>query len=141
MIGMILCGHGNFASGMYSAIKLIAGDQEDFATVDFSAGMSSEELKEQLLVQIAKTENGNGVVIFTDIPGGTPFNQAVLLSTENESVKIVSGTNLPLLLESSFNRDISLTEFVSQALKSGAEGLKTFKIKETEPIREDSFGI
>lgn len=50
MIGMILCGHGNFASGMYSAIKLIAGEQEDFATVDFSAGMSSEELKEQLLV-------------------------------------------------------------------------------------------
>lgn len=46
-------------------------EQEDFATVDFSAGMSSEELKEQLLVQIAKTENGNGVVIFTDIPGGT----------------------------------------------------------------------
>lgn len=141
MIGMILCGHGNFASGMYSAIKLIAGEQEDFATVDFSAGMSSEELKEQLLVQIAKTENGNGVVIFTDIPGGTPFNQAVLLSTENESVKIVSGTNLPLLLESSFKRDLSLTEFVSQALKSGAEGLKTFKIKKTEPIREDSFGI
>lgn len=141
MIGMILCGHGNFASGMYSAIKLIAGEQEDFATVDFSAGMSSEELKEQLLVQIAKTENGNGVVIFTDIPGGTPFNQAVLLSTENESVKIVSGTNLPLLLESSFKRDLSLAEFVSQALKSGTEGLKTFKIKETEPIREDSFGI
>ncbi len=141
MIGMILCGHGNFASGMYSAIKLIAGEQEDFATVDFSVGMSSEELKEQLLVQIAKTENGNGVVIFTDIPGGTPFNQAVLLSTENESVKIVSGTNLPLLLESSFKRDLSLAEFVSQALKSGAEGLKTFKITETEPIREDSFGI
>ena len=88
MIGIILSGHGEFASGLYSSIQLIAGEQENFQAIDFSEGMSSEELQEKFNEAAENVDQGQGVVIFTDIPGGTPFNQAVILSTKKENLKV-----------------------------------------------------
>lgn len=132
MIGIVLSGHGQFATGLYSSIQLIAGEQEGFQIVDFSEGMSSELLQEKLATAVETVDQHKGVVIFTDIPGGTPFNQAVMLSTKKEDVKVVSGTNLPALLDGSFNRETSLESFIAKVLDSGKAGLQQFEQRKKE---------
>lgn len=126
MIGVVLSGHGEFASGLYSSIQLIAGKQEGFQVVDFSEGMSSDDLQESLKAAVESVEHGQGTIIFTDIPGGTPFNQSVILSTKKEKLRVVSGTNLPALLDGSFSRELALEDFVSKVLASGKDGLQEF---------------
>ena len=137
MIGIVLSGHGKFASGLNSSIQLIAGKQEGFEVINFSEGMSSEELQQTLLKAVETVDQGQGAVIFTDIPGGTPFNQAVILSTKKEKVKVVSGTNLPALLDACFSRDLSLNDFIAKVLESGKEGLQQFVQKKKEIIEFD----
>lgn len=134
MIGIILSGHAEFASGLNSSIQLIAGKQDNFEIVDFSEGMSSEDLHQSLQAAIEIVEQGQGTVIFTDIPGGTPFNQSVILSTKKEKVKVITGTNLPALLDGSFSRDLSLDEFIEKILDSGKSGLQEFKQKKKETV-------
>ena len=134
MIGIVLSGHGEFASGLNSSIQLIAGKQESFRVVDFSEGMGSDDLQESLRMAVESVEQGQGTVIFTDIPGGTPFNQSVILSTKKEKLRVVSGTNLPALLDGSFSRELSLEEFVSKVLASGKDGLQEFIQKKKNSV-------
>lgn len=138
MIGIVLCGHAQFASGLYSSVSLIAGEQEAFQTVDFSKEMSSELLQEKLTAAVEAVDQRKGIVIFTDIPGGTPFNQAVMLSTKMEGVKVISGTNLPALLEGSFNREDSLESFIVKILDSGKVGLQQFEQRKKEANQSEA---
>lgn len=141
MIGLILCGHGHFATGLHSAIKLIAGVQEKMIAIDFTEGMTSEELKDLLLSGIDAVDSGAGIVIFTDIPGGTPFRQSASISSKEKQISVLAGTSLPMLLGSCFNRSLALEEFVEKALKNGHEGLKIFETKPEIEVDEELDGI
>ncbi|MFB6468481.1 PTS galactosamine/N-acetylgalactosamine transporter subunit IIA [Cytobacillus sp. Hz8] len=127
MIGIILCGHGHFATGLYSSIKLIAGEQENFDVIDYEEGMSSEALSEKLYHAIQKLHMVGDVVILTDIAGGTPFNESAKLSMEKENINVISGVNAPLLLDGCFKRDLPINQFVEEIVNSSKEGVKMFK--------------
>lgn len=124
MIGLIICGHGHFASGITSSLKLIAGKQQALTYVDFYEGMSPEELTNKLIEKIDELNSLENIIILTDIPGGTPFNRAVLLS--NDKIRVISGINLPALLESIYNREESIDTFVKLVMNAGKEGFKNF---------------
>ncbi|WP_182199768.1 PTS galactosamine/N-acetylgalactosamine transporter subunit IIA [Paraliobacillus salinarum] len=132
MIGIVISGHGQFASGIYSSIQLIAGEQEHVKTVDFKEGMSADQLQIELSHAADEVEQGDGVVLFTDIPGGTPFNQSVILSTEKENIKVIAGTNLPAILDGLFSRGDALDAFTDKVIQSGQTGLQTFKQKKRQ---------
>lgn len=127
MLGFILCGHGNFASGLYSSVKLIAGKQDDFEIVNFESGLSSEQLKEKLIASIEKLDHCENIVIFTDLAGGTPFNEAAKLSLNYKKVRVLSGVNLPILLDSIFKRESKVEEFIDHIIQSGKDGIKRFE--------------
>lgn len=98
MIGVILSGHGQFASGLLSAVTAIAGSQENLSAIDFLATDSSEILQAKILREIENLAC-DSIAIFTDIAGGTPFNQSVLASHKTHATcRVFSGTNMPLLL-------------------------------------------
>ena len=79
MIGVILTGHAGFADGVASAVKLIGGEQEKFAVVNFLEEDSGESLAGKL--RQAVEELGCQEVVFcTDLPGGTPFNLSLIHS-------------------------------------------------------------
>ena len=110
MIGVILTGHGSFSDGLASAVRLIAGEQDEFATVNFVEGDSGEALFGRLK-EAAERMSCEELVFCTDLPGGTPFNQSVLLANSLEqNCKVFTGTNLPFLLTMLFDRDDSLQE-------------------------------
>lgn len=121
MIGIILTGHGSFASGLASSIDVIAGRQDYFKAIDFPMGSTNTELSEKL--QETVKELGCSDIIFcTDIAGGTPFNQSVILSTRLPKSRVISGTNVPVLLEalfSRFNQDASsLADILADSYQS-----------------------
>ena len=80
LIGIIVTGHGNFASGLASSIEVIAGKQDKFEAIDFPIGSTNTELAKQLQEAVDRL-NCSDIIFCTDIAGGTPFNQSVILST------------------------------------------------------------
>lgn len=116
MIGIIVTGHGNFADGLISAAEVIAGQQENVVAVNFPNGDTSENLHKKIAraVQIMECTS---VLFLTDIVGGTPFNQSVLISSQLDiKTKIVSGTNMPVLIEAIFSRVSDDIDALAQTL-------------------------
>lgn len=103
MIGIIVTGHGRFASGLASSIEVIAGKQDKFEAIDFPVGSTNTDLAEELK-QAVEGLDCSDIIFCTDIAGGTPFNQSVILSTHLANSKVISGTNIPVLLEALFSR-------------------------------------
>lgn len=142
MIGCILTGHGTFANGLADALSMIAGDQDYFIPIPFiEAGAASypETLASTISDLLDQTD---GVLIFCDLLGGTPFNQAMMLSQNYNNVEVVTGTNLPMLLETLSLRlaSTTLTDLLQTALESGIAGVshKTLELPAVvEPALDD----
>lgn len=142
MIGCILTGHGTFANGLADALSMIAGDQDYFIPVPFiEAGAASypETLASTISDLLDQTD---GVLIFCDLLGGTPFNQAMMLSQNYNNVEVVTGANLPMLLETLSLRlaSTTLTDLLQTALESGIAGVshKTLELPAVvEPALDD----
>ena len=145
MIGCILTGHGSFAPGLAGAVKMIAGPQEDFSLVPFTEEMDSKQfemkLESEILSQVKKTEK---ILIFSDLLGGTPFKTAILLTKDLDNVEVISGTNLPILLEFLGSRiyQNNLSSLIFQLLSTGKDGINHIELKNIEEnITTDNEGI
>ncbi len=79
MIGLLVTGHANFGSGITSSVNLIAGEQEAYKYVDFLPTYSTEDLTGEITKALDELKDCEGVIIFTDLMGGTPFNVAAQL--------------------------------------------------------------
>ena len=93
MIGLLVRGHANFGSGMTSSVNLIAGEQEAYQYVDFLPAYSTEDLTQEIGKALEALKECEGIIIFTDLMGGTPFNVAAQLGHGKENIRIVAGTN------------------------------------------------
>ena len=125
MIGFILTGHGHFSNGLKSALDMIAGPQEAFEIVPFEeaeAGAYGDKLREAVRDMRAKTD---GVLVFCDLMGGTPFNQSMMITAEQDNVSVVAGTNLPMLIDIVMARtpESSVEDLVAEAVEVGKEGV------------------
>ena len=103
MIGVIVTGHGNFATGLTSSVKLIAGSPENYVPVDFTQDKSTDDLERELREAIDLLKAScSGILIFTDLVGGSPFKVSAELSVELKDsvpIAVLSGTNLGMLVE------------------------------------------
>ena len=137
MTALIITGHGQFASGIHSALTLIAGDAKDVHAVDFREGDTPETLGEKL-AKILKIYENDGVVIFTDIIGGAPFRQAALLASSRENIDVVYGTTLHMLVEAVLEKDHcgdvrKLVADLLPAARDGIGSLSTYTRKQPPP--------
>ena len=103
MIGIVVTGHGMFAEGMHSSAKMIAGENDHIKYVCFEDGMGLEELAVKLNAAYGELADCDGIVVLSDLPGGSPFKTAVECSMEHPDKKIVvlAGTNLPMIITAS----------------------------------------
>lgn len=141
MTGILITGHGRFASGIVSALELIAGKQENVVVVDFIENQSTEILKKN--IERSLNLLGDEIIVFCDLAGGSPFKTSVLLSRtiSNKKVEVVAGVNLGMLLEIVLLRGGTCAEKLAEmALNSGGNALKRFKLKDKEEV-EDFDGI
>lgn len=124
MPGIILCGHGGFASGMEQAMKQIIGAQPQFIAIDFPESSSTALLTSQLERAIAALDARQDIVFLTDLLGGTPFRVASALAMQQPGREVITGTNLQLLLETVLEREgLGSEAFRLRALECGHRGL------------------
>ena len=125
MVGFILTGHGQFSNGLASAIDMVAGDQPAFQIVPFEGSQAAtygDELRQAITAMRAECE---GVLVFVDLLGGTPFNQAMMIASDVDNVEVITGTNLPMLIELLLTRGAgsNLSELAEQAVTVGQMGV------------------
>lgn len=126
MLGLVISGHGHFAKGLLHASQMIAGELDHVKSVLFEDGASLVEYQETLkaTIQDAHDQYG-GVVVLTDLKGGTPFNTAMMVSANLSNVAVLSGTNLPMIIEGGLLSQFSdgAQELGQQLVTIGREGL------------------
>ena len=99
MLGLIVTGHGNFASGLQSSLRLIAGDKENMCFVDFEEKDSVEDLTAKLSAAIDSLSNADGILFLCDLTGGSPFKTSVELSVKDDKpMEVIGGANLPMII-------------------------------------------
>lgn len=124
MLGIILTGHGGFASGMEKAMKQILGEQTQFIAIDFPETSTTALLTSQLEHAVNTLDSEDDLVFLTDLLGGTPFRVASTLAMQKPGREVITGTNLQLLLEMVLEREgLSSEAFRLQALECGHRGL------------------
>lgn len=138
MLGIIVTAHNQFASGLKSTIEWLAGDQPNFEVIDFTREMSPADLQGKIDESVKQLDDGSGVLIFTDIPGGTPFNQAAQYRVSHSNVSVITGTNVSMLMEVLFIRDQPLAHVTEVALKAGSAAVKQFIPNQKSGSDEDS---
>ena len=97
--GLIVMGHGHFASGITSSLELIMGSQPDYEALDFPAESDKEDLKKRLNTVLERLERNEQIIILADLFSGTPFNVAMEIVTEKPNLKLYYGLNLGMLME------------------------------------------
>ncbi|HLR22771.1 MAG TPA: mannose/fructose/sorbose PTS transporter subunit IIA [Pseudogracilibacillus sp.] len=105
MVGIILASHGEFAEGILHSSTMIFGEQDNMKAVSITPSEGPDELQEKLKDAVSTLDNQDEVLFLVDLWGGTPFNQTNLLWEENkEKWAVVSGLNLPMLIEALASR-------------------------------------
>ena len=129
MVGLIVTGHGHFATGLTSSVDLIAGPQQNYVAVDFD-GNGTEKLEADLAAAFETLKDGSGIIVFSDLAGGSPFKTAAVLAAGNNKIKVLAGTNLSMLCEISMARTMidDLDMLVSRALSVGKDGVQQFEM-------------
>jgi PTS system mannose-specific IIA component len=119
MIGLVLVTHGHLADEFRSALEHVVGPQPQIATISVGPEDDMEQRRQEILEAIGSVDTGSGVVILTDMFGGTPSNLAISVMN-GANVEVVAGINLPMLIKLVSVRDTALLEqAVVQAQDAG----------------------
>ncbi|MCY7397541.1 MAG: PTS sugar transporter subunit IIA [Sphingomonas bacterium] len=97
MIGLVLVTHGRLAAEFITALEHVVGPQEAVEGICIDADDDMEARRSDIADAIARVSNGQGVIILTDLFGGTPSNLAISLM-KSEDIEVIAGVNLPMLI-------------------------------------------
>lgn len=119
MIGLVLVTHGHLATEFRAALEHVVGPQKQIETITIGPEDDMEVRRGDILTAIGDVDTGDGVVLLTDMFGGTPSNLAISVMNGN-AVEVVAGINLPMLIKLASVREIaSLDQAVTQAQEAG----------------------
>ena len=119
MIGMVLVTHGGLAREFLKALEHIVGPQKNVCAVCIEAEDDMEVRRQEILDCVGRTDDGDGVVVLTDMFGGTPSNLAISV-LDTGPVEVIAGINLPMLIKlAGLRSSSSLNEAVAQAQEAG----------------------
>ena len=125
MIGMVLVTHGALAIEFKSALEHVVGPQDFVETVAIGPDDDMEQRRNDILACVDAADQGAGVVILTDMFGGTPSNLAISVM-QNRDVEVIAGVNLPMLVRTLTYRNNDLRTLIAKALSGGREGVIHF---------------
>ncbi len=119
MIGMVLVTHGHLATEFRSALEHVVGPQRDIETITIGPEDDMEQRRQDIVAAVATVDSGHGVVLLTDMFGGTPSNLAISVM-DRARVEVVAGVNLPMLIKlASVREGVNLEQAVTQAQDAG----------------------
>ena len=119
MIGMVLVTHGRLAEEFIAALEHVVGRQDKIAAVCIDPDDDMEQRRMEILEQVSAIDDGSGVVILTDMFGGTPSNLAISIM-DKARVEVIAGINLPMLIKlASVRQTDGLQSSVDSAQEAG----------------------
>lgn len=119
MIGIVIVTHGRLAIEFRAALEHVVGTQDQLETVTIGPDDNVEQRRRDIIEAVKKVDSGDGVVILTDMFGGTPSNLAISVMSRPK-VEVLAGINLPMLIKLVKVRDEApLAEAVAAAQESG----------------------
>ncbi|MFV0279989.1 MAG: PTS sugar transporter subunit IIA [Rhodoblastus sp.] len=119
MIGMVLVTHGSLAIEFRSALEHVVGPQKQLATIAIGPEDDMEKRRSDIMAAVNSVDSGQGVILLTDMFGGTPSNLAISVMN-GAKIEVVAGINLPMLIKLASVRDHSSLEAVAtQAQDAG----------------------
>jgi len=123
MIGAVVVSHGILATGLIQAAEIIVGKIENVAAVNMSPSMSMEEIHDAVEEAVRSVDQGNGVLLLTDMFGGTPSNISLsFLGTH--PVEVLTGVNLPMMVKFPYARqNMTLPELVHHLQDCGQRNI------------------
>ena len=99
MIGVVIVTHCRLSEELIAAAKLVVGEElKQFQPVSIGPNEGTEDIREKIIEAIRKVDEGQGVLILTDMYGGTPSNIS-LSFLEEKKIEVITGVNLPMLLK------------------------------------------
>ena len=118
-IGIVLVTHGGLAEELCLAMEHVVGPQANTSTVCIGPDDDMEKRRNEILQSVKDVDAGRGVVVLTDMFGGTPSNLAISIM-DNSEVEVIAGVNLPMLVKlASVREKANLADAVSQARDAG----------------------
>lgn len=140
MIALIISTHGKFSEELVKSSEMIFGSQTNVGVVTFKPGEGTDNLLDKYNNLINELDCKDGVLFMVDLFGGSPFNAASILALKNDNMEIVSGVNLPMLLEVFGSRDFSsLSELVEIAQNAGKDAIKQLVKQTKTDLEEDDL--
>jgi mannose PTS system EIIA component len=119
MIGLILVTHGRLAEEFLVALEHVVGPQKQIATICIGPHDDMESRRKEIGAAIKRVESGDGVIILTDLFGGTPSNLSISLLDAGR-VEVIAGVNLPMLIRlDSARKNMDVREAVAAAREAG----------------------
>jgi len=119
LIGMVLVTHGRLAAELVAALEHVVGAQRNVAAVCIGPEDDMEQRRHEILESVAKVDDGSGVVVLTDMFGGTPSNLAISIM-DKAKVEVIAGVNLPMLIKlASVRQNFDLANAVDCAQDAG----------------------
>ena len=124
MIGLVIVTHGGLAREFRAALEHIVGPQEYLETVSIGPEDDMVARRREILEAVARTDQGEGVILLTDMFGGTPANLAISILDEAK-VEVIAGINLPILVKlASVRNEVPMSEAVPIARDAGRKYIK-----------------
>ena len=134
MIGIVLVTHGRLANEFLAALEHVVGDQEQIVAVSIGPDDDMEQRRVDILKAVEAVNDGDGVVVLTDMFGGTPSNLAISIM-DRSKVEVIAGVNLPMLIKLATWREA--TDLEELAAKIRDYGQRNIKVaSELLPDRE-----
>ena len=119
MIGMVIVTHGRLAEELINALEHVVGRQVNITPVCIGPDDDMEQRRANILDCVGQAEEGNGVILLTDMFGGTPSNLAISIM-DKANVEVIAGVNLPMLIKlASVRQTESLEEAAESAQEAG----------------------
>lgn len=137
MVGILVATHGGFAEGILNAVELLAGKPEKVKTVGLYHGDGIDEFCNKVDDAIESLDDGDGVLAFVDILGGSPSNAVMKCFSHRENLKAITGVNMAMLIQAVMMREgTELEELCSICMDAGRDAQVLLHEKYAEMVAE-----
>ncbi|MEK5236524.1 PTS sugar transporter subunit IIA [Paenibacillus sp. FSL L8-0470] len=137
MIGVIVGTHGKFSEEILRSTEMVFGQLENVVGVTFEPGESVSGLVEKYKAAMETIDWTDGLIFLVDLFGGSPYNAASRLASVHENMDIVTGVNLPMIVDLLTNRALEEENLSDLAIRAGQDSMMSYRVIRGIQIEED----
>jgi mannose PTS system EIIA component len=128
VIGIVIVAHGGLAREYLSAVEHVVGPQADMRAISIEDDCDRSKKQAEICAAADAVDQGGGVVVVTDMFGGSPSNLSLLACAGGSERRIIYGANLPMLIKLTKSRGLGVKDAVAAALEAGRKYINSFDL-------------